>query len=92
MWKQNTGRKIIIITLLSLNIYKHGVTNTNKQTIVCMRKKRKEKQKKDKHNELFMLQQDFYNSMIKNKCLSVFNIAAILGLLMFQLYNEIVCG
>jgi hypothetical protein len=55
-------------------------------------KKRKEKQKKDKHNELFMLQQDFYNSMIKNKCLSVFNIAAILGLLMFQLYNEIVCG
>jgi hypothetical protein len=46
MWKQNTGRKIIIITLLSLNIYKHGVTNTNKQTIVCMRKKKKRKIKK----------------------------------------------
>ena len=32
-----------------------SVTNTNKQSIVCMEKKRKRK-KKDKHNELFMLQ------------------------------------
>ena len=32
-----------------------SVTNTNKQTIVCMKNKRKE-QKKDKHNELFMSQ------------------------------------
>ena len=32
-----------------------SVTNTNKQTIVCMKKKKKKK-KKDKHNELFMLQ------------------------------------
>ena len=30
-----------------------SVTNTNKQTIVCMKKKKK---KKDKHNELFMSQ------------------------------------
>jgi hypothetical protein len=30
-----------------------SVTNTNKQTIVCMKKKKK---KKDIHNELFMLQ------------------------------------
>ena len=30
-----------------------SVTNTNKQKIVCMKKKRK---KKDKHNELFMSQ------------------------------------
>ena len=29
-----------------------SVTNTNKQTIVCMEKNNK----KDKHNELFMLQ------------------------------------
>ena len=32
-----------------------SVTNIYKQTIVCMGKKRKKK-KKDKHNELFMLQ------------------------------------
>ena len=30
-----------------------SVTITNKQTIVCMKKKEK---KKDKHNELFILQ------------------------------------
>ena len=33
-----------------------SVTNTNKQTIVCMKKKKKKKKKKDKYNELFMLQ------------------------------------
>ena len=33
-----------------------SVTNTNKQTIVCMERKKKENKKKDKHNELFMLQ------------------------------------
>ena len=32
-----------------------SVTNTYKQTIVCMKKKKNNK-KKDKHNELFMLQ------------------------------------
>ena len=32
-----------------------SVTNKYKQTIVCMKEKRKRK-KKDKHNELFMLQ------------------------------------
>ena len=30
-----------------------SMANINKQTIVCMKKKRR---KKDKHNELFMLQ------------------------------------
>ena len=34
-----------------------SVTNTYKQTIVCMKKKKKkEKKKKNKHNELFMSQ------------------------------------
>ena len=36
-----------------------SVTNTYKQTIVCMKKKQTSKnknKKKDKHNELFMLQ------------------------------------
>ena len=31
-----------------------SVANTNKQTIVCMKKKKEKK--KDKHNELFILQ------------------------------------
>ena len=30
-----------------------SVANTNKQTIVCMKKKKK---RKDKHNDLFILQ------------------------------------
>ena len=47
---------IIIIALLSLNIYKH-VCDKYKQTNNCVyEKKKKENKKKGKHNELFMLQ------------------------------------
>ena len=46
---------IIIITLLSLNIYKH-VCDKYIQTNNCVYEKKKNNKKKDKHNELFMLQ------------------------------------
>jgi hypothetical protein len=48
---------IIIITLLSLKIYKH-VCDKYKQTNNCVyeKKRKKKRKRKDKHNELFMSQ------------------------------------